>query len=60
MARVRPPVPPATPTPFAAERIAGPDGVVEWLGDELTEEQAIVRLQSGRDVVVRGPSWRAN
>jgi hypothetical protein len=60
MARVKPPPTPPTPTLFHAERMSGPDGAVEWWGPPLTEAQAVARLNSGGDVVVRGPSRRAN
>lgn len=60
MPRVAPPPAPPVPTPFRAERMSGPDGAVEWWGDPLTEADAIARLQTRDDVVVRGPSWRSN
>ena len=60
MPRAAPPPAPPAPTPFRAERLSGPDGTVEWWGDPLAEADAITRLQNGDDVVVRGPSRRAN
>jgi hypothetical protein len=60
MPRLAPPPAPPVPSPFRAERMSGPDGAGEWWGDPLTEANAIARLQSGGDVVVRGPSWRGN
>lgn len=60
MAKAIPPPVPPTPTPFRAERMDGPEGVVEWWGEPLTEADAIARICSGEDVVVRGPSRRVN
>src|SRR5438094_981760 len=60
MPRVAPPPAPPVPTLFRAERMSGPDGAVEWWGNSLAEADAITRLLSGDDVVVRGSSWRSN
>jgi hypothetical protein len=60
MARVAPPSTPPASTLYPPERISGPDGAVEWWGDPLTEAQAIIRLNRGGDVVVRGPTRRDN
>jgi hypothetical protein len=58
--------PDAVPTPaepattlHAAERDPGIDRAVEW-GEELTDEEAVERRKRGLDIVVRGPSERAN
>jgi hypothetical protein len=51
-----------TPPPvtiYEAERIPGPDGTVER-GAELEEDEAIVRLKGGQDIVVCGAQRRAN
>jgi hypothetical protein len=45
-------------TVHEAERIPGPDGVVEW-GAELTDEQAVQRRRQELDIVVRGPGQKA-
>jgi hypothetical protein len=60
MSRVAPPPTTSKPTLFPAERMSGPDGVVEWWGNPLTKIEAGTRLTHGDDVVVRGPARRDN
>jgi hypothetical protein len=55
--------PAATLTPvlvYEAERLPGPDGVVERGDVPLTEDEAIVRLKGGSDIVVCSAVRRAN
>jgi len=42
-----------------AEPIPGPDGTVEWWDPPISDVAAIARLQTGQDIVVRGPDRRA-
>ncbi len=51
--------PPAV-TIYEAERIPGPDGMVERGDAPISEADAIAYLQAGRDIVVCGPERRAN
>lgn len=43
-----------------AEAIPGPDGTVEWWEPPLDDAAAVLRLQSGEDIVVRGVDRRSN
>jgi hypothetical protein len=43
-----------------AEPIPGPDGTVEWSDDPISDAEAVLRLQQGLDIVVRGSARRAN
>lgn len=52
--------PPAPPTVHAAERIAGPDGTVEWEPTTLSDADAVAHLQQSADIVVRGRERREN
>jgi hypothetical protein len=56
------PIPAPTPTVeiYEAERIPGPDGAVERGDVPISENDAIARLQAGKDVVVCGKERRAN
>src|SRR5262249_39297756 len=45
---------------YEAERISGPDGTVERGDTPIAEEEAIVRLKGGGDVVVCSEERRAN
>lgn len=50
-----PPAPSGPPAAYKAERILGPDGVVEWFDDALSDDDAISRLRDDeKDIVVRG------
>jgi hypothetical protein len=57
---VQPVAGPALTSIHEAVRIAGPDGAVERSDDPISDADAVLRLQSGRDVVVCGPQRRAN
>ncbi len=53
----------ATPPPvtiYDAERIPGPDGAVERGDAPITEDEAILRLKGGHDIVVCSDERRAN
>ncbi len=53
----------ATSTPvliYEAERIPGPDGAVERGDAPISEDEAIVRLKGGGDIVVCSAVRRAN
>jgi len=45
---------------YEAERISGPNGTVERSDTPITEEEAIVRLKGGGDIVVCSDERRAN
>jgi len=45
---------------YQAETLPRPDGTVEWWEPSIDDADAVVRLQSGEDIVVRGLDRRAN
>jgi hypothetical protein len=45
---------------YKAERITGPDGTVERYGAPISEDDAILRLKSGDDIVVCSKNSKAN
>lgn len=45
---------------YAAERVPGPDGAVERGSVPITEEEALLRLKEGRDIVVCSTERRLN
>ena len=51
---------PAETTTCEAERIPGPDGVVERGANPLSDGDAVARLKAGQDIVVCGAQRRAN
>jgi hypothetical protein len=51
---------PAIVTVYAAERLPGPDGMVEREDTPLSDAEAVSRLQGKQDVVVCGGERRAN
>jgi hypothetical protein len=54
------PAAPAQVGIYEAERIPGPDGAVERSDNPIPEADAVLRLQSGKDIVVCGGVRRAN
>jgi hypothetical protein len=45
---------------YEAERIPGPDGAVERGDTPIAEDEAIIRLKGGQDIVVCSVERRAN
>lgn len=45
---------------YKAERLSGPDGAVERGESPIEEDEAIVRLKGGEDIVVSSPQRREN
>ena len=50
----------ATVAVYQAETLPGPDGTVEWWEPCIDDIDAVLRLENGEDIVVRGPDRRAN